>query len=126
MRCVAKALKDKQCKFEAESGTNYCRIHIKQRPFIFNKVKNDTARTAWKAWCKSDHMVCFPEVCRGLICGAKTRAGSPCKRTNLCSSGMMVALLMGSLKLGVGWCEMVWGRAVAKGGACKGVSQFTG
>lgn len=25
----------------------------------------------------------FPEECRGLICGAKTRAGSPCQRRDL-------------------------------------------
>ncbi|MEA3467221.1 MAG: HGGxSTG domain-containing protein [Thermodesulfobacteriota bacterium] len=84
MKCVAKTLKDKLCKFEAESGSDYCRIHIKQRSFIFNKMKNDAAREVWR---KSNHMVHFPEICRGLICGAKTRVGTSCKRTDLYSNG---------------------------------------
>lgn len=29
----------------------------------------------------------FPEVLRGLTCGARTRAGAPCKRTDLYRSG---------------------------------------
>jgi len=29
----------------------------------------------------------FPEVCRGLACGAKTRAGSPCKLTSIFING---------------------------------------
>ena len=29
----------------------------------------------------------FPEVLRGLTCGAKTRKGTPCKRKDLYSSG---------------------------------------
>jgi len=29
----------------------------------------------------------FPEVLRGLTCGARTRAGTPCKRTDLYRSG---------------------------------------
>ena len=29
----------------------------------------------------------FPEVLRGLTCGAKTRAGTPCKQLGLFSSG---------------------------------------
>ena len=32
-------------------------------------------------------MPAFPEVCRGLACGAKTRAGSPCKRTSIFING---------------------------------------
>ena len=87
MRCLAKTLKNELCKFDAESGSDYCRIHITQRSFTYNKMKNDVAREAWKAWVKSDHMDPFPEVCRGLICGAKTRAGTPCKRTDLYTGG---------------------------------------
>jgi len=29
----------------------------------------------------------FPEECRGMTCGAKTRAGTPCKRKDLYISG---------------------------------------
>ncbi len=29
----------------------------------------------------------FPDILRGLACGAKTRAGSPCKRTDLFRNG---------------------------------------
>jgi len=32
-------------------------------------------------------MPVLPEVCRGLACGAKTRAGSPCKRTSIFING---------------------------------------
>ena len=29
----------------------------------------------------------FPEECRGMMCGAKTRAGTPCKLTNIYENG---------------------------------------
>ena len=29
----------------------------------------------------------FPEECRGMTCGAKTRAGTPCKRKDLYGNG---------------------------------------
>lgn len=29
----------------------------------------------------------FPEECRGMMCGAKTRVGTPCKRKDLFLSG---------------------------------------
>lgn len=29
----------------------------------------------------------FPEECRGLTCGAKTRSGTPCKRVDLVGAG---------------------------------------
>jgi hypothetical protein len=29
----------------------------------------------------------FPEECRGMTCGAKTRAGTPCKRKDLYTNG---------------------------------------
>lgn len=29
----------------------------------------------------------FPEECRGMTCGAKTRGGNPCKRTDLHKNG---------------------------------------
>jgi len=32
-------------------------------------------------------MPAFPEVCRSLACGAKTRAGSPCKLTSIFING---------------------------------------
>jgi hypothetical protein len=32
-------------------------------------------------------MPAFPELCCGLACGAKTRAGSPCKRTSIFING---------------------------------------
>ena len=32
-------------------------------------------------------MPIFPEVLRGLACGAKTRAGTPCKLRSICING---------------------------------------
>lgn len=29
----------------------------------------------------------YPEECRGMMCGAKTRSGKPCKQTNIFDNG---------------------------------------
>lgn len=50
----------------------------------------DRARGEWLAQGCPDYgpvFPLFPELLRGLTCGAKTRAGTPCKRTDLFSSG---------------------------------------
>lgn len=43
----------------------------------------------WAAGCipLRPVMPMLPEVCRGLACGAKTRAGSPCKLTSIFING---------------------------------------
>ena len=50
-------------------------------------MTDDERRALWKKWCASDVRHPLPEACRGLTCGAKTRAGTPCKRRDLYSSG---------------------------------------
>lgn len=40
----------------------------------------------WRVWCATPGMP-FPEILRGLQCGAKTRAGTPCKNTALFRNG---------------------------------------
>lgn len=48
---------------------------------------------AFEAWLAAGYepmrptMPVFPEVCRGLACGAKTRAGTPCKLRSICLNG---------------------------------------
>lgn len=61
-------------------------------------------RKLWKDYCKASEALAvswlakgmphgqpsglpFPEELRGLTCGAKTRAGTPCKRRDLYKSG---------------------------------------
>lgn len=61
-------------------------------------------RKLWKDYCKANEALAvawiakgmphgqpislpFPEELRGLTCGAKTRAGTPCKRRDLYKSG---------------------------------------
>lgn len=47
----------------------------------------------YQAWAERDHChpppasVPFPDALRGLTCGARTRAGTPCKRRDLYLSG---------------------------------------
>lgn len=42
-------------------------------------------RTRWRDWC--DYGGDFPPECRDMTCGARTRAGTPCKRRDLYRSG---------------------------------------
>lgn len=42
-------------------------------------------RALWRQWC--DYGGDFPPECRNLTCGARTRAGTPCKRRDLYRSG---------------------------------------
>lgn len=47
-------------------------------------------RQRYTAWCAAQaagRNVPFPEECRDLRCGAKTRTGTPCKRRDLYASG---------------------------------------
>lgn len=46
---------------------------------------NDEVRALWRQWC--DHGGDLPPECRGMTCGALTRAGTPCKRRDLYRSG---------------------------------------
>jgi len=68
------------------------------------EISADQKRVLWRSHCE-EHTRAFdawwaagrvpmrpvmpvlPEVCRGLACGAKTRAGSPCKRTSIFING---------------------------------------
>lgn len=42
-------------------------------------------RALWQHWC--DYRGDFPHACQLMICGARTRAGTPCKRRDLYRSG---------------------------------------
>ncbi|WP_390882416.1 HGGxSTG domain-containing protein [Halomonas saccharevitans] len=47
-------------------------------------------RKRYRAWTRAiarGERRPFPQECRGLRCGARTRAGTPCKRRDLFSSG---------------------------------------
>ena len=47
-------------------------------------------RNRYRAWSRAlarGEAPPFPDECRDLRCGAKTRAGSPCKRRDLYASG---------------------------------------
>ena len=47
-------------------------------------------RKRYRAWCRANErgdLQPLPEECRDLRCGAKTRAGTPCKRRDLYASG---------------------------------------
>lgn len=47
-------------------------------------------RKQYRAWSRAvdkGERRPFPEACRDLRCGAKTRAGTPCKRRDLYASG---------------------------------------
>ncbi|PXX97351.1 HGGxSTG domain-containing protein [Halomonas sp. LBP4] len=42
---------------------------------------------AWARACARGECLPFPEECRDLRCGARTRAGTPCRRRDLYASG---------------------------------------
>jgi len=47
-------------------------------------------RKRYRAWVRAydrGERLPFPEACRDLRCGARTRAGTPCKRRDLYASG---------------------------------------
>lgn len=53
---------------------------------------SDEVRQAWEPWYTGEldsppQTLPFPEELRGLTCGAKTRKGTPCKRTDIYRSG---------------------------------------
>jgi hypothetical protein len=56
----------------------------------------------------------FPEVCRDLTCGAKTRRGTPCKRRDLYTSGR--CRLYGGLSTGPTTAE---GKATVAQNGCR-------
>jgi hypothetical protein len=47
-------------------------------------------RKRYRAWCRAyakGERLPFPDECRDLRCGARTRVGTPCKRRDLYASG---------------------------------------
>ncbi|WP_434984018.1 HGGxSTG domain-containing protein [Vreelandella zhaodongensis] len=53
-------------------------------------MTQDELRKRFRAWCRANERgerPPFPPECRDLRCGAKTRAGTPCKRRDLYASG---------------------------------------
>jgi hypothetical protein len=57
------------------------------------RAHNAAHRAAFAAWAAAGYrpsptvLPTFPEVLRGMCCDARTRAGSPCQRTNLYNNG---------------------------------------
>lgn len=53
------------------------------------QMTSDDLRRRWRAYFSGPDRrgAPFPEELRGLTCGARTRAGTPCKRTDLMRSG---------------------------------------
>lgn len=84
MRCTAQTYKNKQCKNQAANGSVFCKIHIRQKDFVFDKEKNDQAREIWKTLYAEDPL---PEICLDMVCGAKTKAGRPCRRKDIYANG---------------------------------------
>lgn len=61
---------------------------LRKRLKLFYKVH----KLAFEEWEKRDYMgpvnlPPFPEELRGMICGAKTRAGTPCKQKRIHENG---------------------------------------
>ncbi len=84
MRCAALTHKNRQCSNQAAPGNVYCKIHIRQKTFVLDKEKNDRAREIWKTLYAEDPL---PDICRDMVCGAKTRSGRPCRRRDLYANG---------------------------------------
>lgn len=84
MRCIAKTHKGQQCKNRAAPGNSLCQSHIRQQAFVFDEDRNDMARQAWKSSFAEDPL---PEICIDMVCGAKTRTGSPCRRRDIYGNG---------------------------------------
>ena len=94
MECKAMTCKGEQCKNQAKPGSIYCKTHIRQRSFTFDQEANDRAREEMRAyqrrqaaWNRKHSNEYFPESMPksyyNMVCGAKTRAGTPCKRIDL-------------------------------------------
>ncbi|MDW7774507.1 MAG: HGGxSTG domain-containing protein [Desulfobulbaceae bacterium] len=86
-RCEAIAVTTGQrCKMPAD-GKKYCGFHDGSNALPpFNREHNDNLRKAWKRRTSSPGTR-FPEELKWLICGAKTRKGTPCKQRSLYSNG---------------------------------------
>lgn len=49
---------------------------------------DENRRKRYREWARAPFgTVAFPEECRDMTCGAKTRRGTPCKMTSLYGSG---------------------------------------
>ena len=84
MRCQATTHKGKQCKNRAAPGNSLCQVHIRQQAFVFDKDRNDQARELWKGTFLEDPL---PDICKEMVCGATTRAGTPCRRKDIYANG---------------------------------------
>jgi len=85
MQCKMTASRTgKQCKNQAEAGADYCHAHLKVKSFVFDRERNDRLRKIFLTTFIEDPLP--PEV-HDLVCGAKTRRGTPCKRRDLYAGG---------------------------------------
>ena len=51
------------------------------------KKHRDYYKALWKAWDEGKPGPTFPEEILGMTCGAKTRAGTPCKLKSIFENG---------------------------------------
>ncbi len=85
MQCKMTATRTgKQCKNRADVGEDYCFVHLKVKSFKFDKERNDRLREIFLTTYIEDPL---PLEVDDLVCGAKTRRGTPCKRRDLYAGG---------------------------------------
>ena len=98
IRCAALTLTGEQCKNKTNGGTLFCAVHLKQKLYQFDLERNELARVELKEyarrrklWKKKRRRGPFPEPLpesfSSLECGARTRAGTPCKRNDIYING---------------------------------------
>ena len=98
IRCAALTLTGAQCKNKTNGGSLFCSVHLKQKLYHFDLERNEMARAELKdyaqrrkRWEKKRRRGPFPESLpesfSSLECGARTRAGTPCKRKDLYING---------------------------------------
>jgi len=89
-----------RCRNNKTPGMRFCHAHIRQFTFdeCYDPVMNARARNALKRWEKDRRIwerkhpdnyypVPLPASSLLMVCGAKTRRGTPCRRRDLYRSG---------------------------------------
>jgi hypothetical protein len=74
----------------SESNEATCPTSAQLRKML--RAHHAAHQAAFEAWVAAGYepslvLPVFPEILRGLACGAKTRAGAPCKLTSIFKNG---------------------------------------